>query len=339
MKRRQRFMRQTKHKDEEAGCPSPPLPSGRTLRRQRRPAVGAGQGPSVGAGQGPSVGHPCFGDIDDEKQRDYLDLEVNDTESCPTVKKMKCVPKPNTNFICISDSDEDLSQEEDSWKNNSPAPPSPPAPRPRLQQRPRRSLDSKILEVDRLLSACRSEVDTSGLDDSLSLVPPPDAPKEEVTAKVRCQSKVHRIKLLHDECFHSVVSHIAITCEVEPARVSLFLQEKEISPTDTPLSVQLSITDIIECIITKSALAREGPTHKPANAIALKVQSKEKNSIQIITIGKTEPLSVLMEKYTALVGSGKQRLVFVLDGADLDGTSTPHELDLEDGDLIDVRVM
>ncbi|XP_078729763.1 NFATC2-interacting protein-like isoform X2 [Lampetra fluviatilis] len=196
-----------------------------------------------------------------------------------------------------------------------------------------------MLEVDRLLSACRSEVDTSGLDDSFSLVPPPDAPKEEVTAKVRCQSKVHRIKLLHDECFHSVISHIAITLEVEPARVSLFLHEKEISPTDTPLSVQLSITDIIECIITKSAPAREGPTHKPANAIALKVQSTEKNSTQIITIGKTEPLSVLMEKYTASVGSGKQRLMFLLDGEDLDGTSTPHELDLEDGDLIDVRVM
>lgn len=57
-----------------------------------------------------------------------------------------------------------------------------------------------------------------------------------------------------------------------------------------------------------------------------------------ILFSQTEPLEKLMKAYCEFRRLKRSKLKFVFDGDELSGSETPVDLDMEDEDVIDVRV-
>merc|ERR1712098_837084 len=71
--------------------------------------------------------------------------------------------------------------------------------------------------------------------------------------------------------------------------------------------------------------------------INLKVKSQDGNEI-FFKIKRTTQLKKLMDAYCSRQGVSPQTVRFLFDGVRLAETSTPEQLDMEDGDEIDAMV-
>jgi len=73
------------------------------------------------------------------------------------------------------------------------------------------------------------------------------------------------------------------------------------------------------------------------DTINLKVATQDGNEI-FFKCKKTTPLQKLMTAYCQRQGQTVEMVRFLFDGTRLRGNQTPSELDMEDGDVIDVMV-
>lgn len=83
----------------------------------------------------------------------------------------------------------------------------------------------------------------------------------------------------------------------------------------------------------------ESEEKKPSdvNQINLKVVTQDGNEI-FFKCKMTTPLDKLMKAFCNRNGVAANSVRFLFDGNRINGTQTPSELDMEDGDVIDVMV-
>ena len=66
----------------------------------------------------------------------------------------------------------------------------------------------------------------------------------------------------------------------------------------------------------------------------------DENGIEIyFSLKPTTPLQKLMQVYCNRQGMDMKNLRFMYDGKRIEGAQTPADLDMEDGDTIDVQVV
>uniref|UniRef100_V9L467 NFATC2-interacting protein n=1 Tax=Callorhinchus milii TaxID=7868 RepID=V9L467_CALMI len=239
----------------------------------------------------------------------------------------------------LSESEDDVGR--DTSLDRSPSPPSTPS-FPVDQRGP---AYFAIREVDRnlrdLAAFGSSPLRRPGLSDSedvvyVGVIPSTPPSPREITIKVRCRGQLYRIPLQRTDRLQKVVEHIAEAMEVDAGRLLLLQREEEVPLSETPDSQRLTIADILDCIVMSPSPAADRVSGR--SAISLHLQGQSRRSLQVISIGPTEPLAKLMEDYTDRMGLRRQSVEFYFDGVRLCESSTPTQSDMESGDVIDVRV-
>ncbi|KAL9981634.1 hypothetical protein ACROYT_G010366 [Oculina patagonica] len=231
--------------------------------------------------------------------------------------------------------------------------PSPPPPCPELSTatliriHQRQAKNKKLRELDNVLDNLKKSADNTwsspdslrphsviNLDDSYGL---PSPSERNITVKVRTRSGIKRFNMKAAEPFGQIISALARQEGVTEDKIMLSLSDINILGYDTPISIHLSVADIIECVVVDTPVV-DKMEEDEENKIEIKVQGNDADSKKTFKVLKTDPLEKLMTAYCEFRKLPRSRLKFSFDGEVLKGGETPDQLDMEDEDVIDVRV-
>uniref|UniRef100_UPI0037E840AE NFATC2-interacting protein n=1 Tax=Semicossyphus pulcher TaxID=241346 RepID=UPI0037E840AE len=278
---------------------------------------------------------------------------------------------PSAAIISLSDSEEDESEhvekkaEPEATRCHSPSPPESPV------NKHSRQFLKKISEIDRKLQAvsslltpepkdkrsrCRRgspspEDDdviliNSNNDDDVVLLSPnarvQDSPYSssvrEIPLKIRCRTDVHKIRVLLSTPLSDVVTQLSVILNVPPQRLLLMRKEVEL-PTDATVGeLGLGIADIIECdVMAAEEKSSTDSSSRSRGSITVRLQSKDRDSSQEFSLHKDAPLGSIFSQYTSNMSTiNKRKVRFHFDGSKVTKSQTPAQLDMEDGDIIEV---
>lgn len=154
---------------------------------------------------------------------------------------------------------------------------------------------------------------------------------KEIMVKVRVRGRLQKFPTLEDGTFSDIFEKLAKKEKVEKSRLLVTLGDRRIFPSDTPTGIQLSIADILECVVVHRRLA---PHVK--DTIKIQMQGPFERRKVTFTMGKDEPLEAVMQEYADKNKTDVKTLQFLFDGENLSPESTPKSLDLDNGDCLDV---
>ncbi|XP_059203044.1 NFATC2-interacting protein isoform X1 [Centropristis striata] len=264
---------------------------------------------------------------------------------------------PAAAVVALSDSENDEAEETEN--KSEPAAircPSPPPPESPVQKQSRQ-VQRKISEIDRKLRAVNSLLspepqdrrsrrrrgrqspeERDNQDDVIILTPnsglqdsPYSSPLREIPLKIRCRTDVHKIPVLSATPLSEVVAQLSVILAVPPPRLLLLREEVELPTDSTVGELGLGIADIIECVVMAVEDKRE------ADSITVRLQSKDRASSQEFSLHRDAPLGSVFSRFLSNMSPGAQKtVVFHFDGCRVSHSETPAQLELEDGDIIEV---
>jgi len=162
--------------------------------------------------------------------------------------------------------------------------------------------------------------------------PPPVevAETRKFVVKFRKGGSLHRFKLQVDQPISIVLPHLAAEYNTEPSLILLQLNDVQLDVNSTPEKLGITITDFIEVLIN----ARTEPA--PVPTMKIKIQSiGHRNNCKEYAVIKSKPLREYFFQATKDFGFGAARFRF--DGESVKPSMTPEELDMEEGDCIDIE--
>jgi hypothetical protein len=231
------------------------------------------------------------------------------------------------------------------------SPPSPlPSPPPLVLYTDAQSKQSKtLLKADQLLMELTqpqplSELlveQNSGLEDSL-VATPSSLP---LTLRVRCRGKIHRFAVNKDDPLVLLCAELGKELGVKGEQILLSHRTVTLSTTASPASLGLSTVDIIDAIVVleEQLVNANGGTDGATlslgsgDTVSLKVQSSKKTATY--SIAKTDALSKVMTAFAAVLEVPVSRIKFTFDGDPISPGHTATDLDLENDDIIDARLI
>ncbi|XP_041831989.1 NFATC2-interacting protein [Melanotaenia boesemani] len=157
----------------------------------------------------------------------------------------------------------------------------------------------------------------------------------EIPLKIRCRTDIHKIPVLLSTQLSEVVSRLSVILDVPPPRLLLLRQEEELSTDSTVGELGLGIADIIECVV----MAAEDNRDSSSSIITVRLQGKDRDSSQEFSIHREAPLDSIFSQYLSNMSTSiKRKVRFHYDGFKVTGSETPAQLDMEDGDIIEVWI-
>lgn len=171
--------------------------------------------------------------------------------------------------------------------------------------------------------------------------------------KVLCLNSgvLRRVQMSPKDTFAVIYALMASAEGVQQKDLRLTLRESAVvvKPGDTYRDHGLTICDIVECVVVgkdaSGSSAEAGPSSSNVESlnpheISLNIQCPEFKTGQFATlkISRKAGFRALMTEFAASKGLEIEQLKFSFDGEKLDPESTPEDLDMEDGDCIDVVV-
>ncbi|KAM7371365.1 hypothetical protein PAMP_008617 [Pampus punctatissimus] len=275
--------------------------------------------------------------------------------------------------IGLSDSEEDEAEREqnkpddvDTNKEEAVCCPSPPPPESPVQKQSRQ-VQQQISEINRRLRAVNSLLSPEpegrrvrlhrGLpsdDDVIVMTPNNDdddiivmnphsglqdsaygSSVRKIPLKIRCRTDIHKIPVLSSAPLSDVVRQLSVILAVPSPRLLLLREEVELPADSTVSELGLGIADIIECVVM-AAEDQSGVTDS-SSSITVRLQSKDRDSMQAFSLHREAALGSIFSQYLSKMSAGAQRKVrFQFDGANVTDSQTPAQLDMEDGDIIEI---
>ncbi|XP_067835028.1 NFATC2-interacting protein [Heptranchias perlo] len=195
-------------------------------------------------------------------------------------------------YVTLSDSEEEADRETSfstSRRDRSPSPPSSPTLPDQQTGRAYIAIREANRNLRDLEAFRTSPLKGRGLSESddvvlVGVIPSIPASPREITVKVRCRDHIYRVPMRMTDPLQKVVDHIASRLQVSARRVLLLQNEAEVPLSETPESQNLTIADILDCFIMSEHPGQHDV--KCADKICLRVRGVEKNSSQVIPIGK-----------------------------------------------------
>lgn len=272
-------------------------------------------------------------------------------------------------FVDLCDSEDETESARSSSRTEKAAQtvcsPSPPPPESFIQKPSRRAnpkikeLDRRLQELNSLMSSDRGSrrkplprlQDNKNIimsfedeDDDVIITSPDPAPSgslytapiREIPLKIRCRADLHKIPVLSSTPLSTVVEQLSVKLQVPPSRLLLVRDEVELPTKATMAELGLGIADIIECVVL--AAEKETQPEAAGDVIKLRLQSKDKESTQEFSLHKDAPLGSVFSQYVFghKAAARKKKVCFQFDGCTVSPSQTPAELDMEDGDIIEV---
>ncbi|XP_063077383.1 NFATC2-interacting protein isoform X3 [Engraulis encrasicolus] len=174
-----------------------------------------------------------------------------------------------------------------------------------------------------------------------------NTPARLVNLKIRHRADIHRIQVAQTALLKHAVEELSLKLKVPPSSLLLLHGEAELNTSNTIGQLGLGIADIIDCVVLSEEVrddedgsradgCREGQ-QQADDVITVRLQGKEKGSDKEYTVHKREPLGSILSRYTsALPPAVQKKTRFLFDGAKVIPSNTPFDLDMEDGDVIEV---
>ncbi|KAA0705878.1 NFATC2-interacting protein 45 kDa NF-AT-interacting protein [Triplophysa tibetana] len=262
--------------------------------------------------------------------------------------------------IHLSDSEEEPQQTKAQEFLRSPSPPPPPCSPPVKQSA---QANRKIKEINRKLDAIGSLVCLSpgyqepvveyrnspspvndyDEDDEIIIISDTKRKRplrnedrdvaREISLKFRCRTELHKIPILSTAPLSKAAEQLSIKLNVLPSQILLLRKDVELPVHSSVSELGLGIADIIDCVVTEN----KQEVRKECDVISVRLQGKEKGSAQEYSVKKTAPLGSILSQYVSgLAASARCKVKFLFDGSRVTHNQTPAELDMEDGDVIEV---
>lgn len=257
-------------------------------------------------------------------------------------------PAPPVEFSDESDDESEPQQNQSEPSENQredtrcPSPPPPESPVQKQSNKAKRKLSEinrKLRAVSSILSPepqnrrsgrGRTRLSELEQDDDVIIVGPVDGSDSlrEIPLKIRCRTDVHKVLVLPSTRLSDVVRQLSAILQAPPPRLLLLKEEAEL-PTDATVGqLGLGIADIIECLVIPA---------EEQSSISIKLQGKDRDSSQEFSIHREAPLSSIFSQYLSSLPAGAHRKArFHFDGSAVTGSQTAAQLDMEDGDIIEV---
>ncbi|CAL8265494.1 unnamed protein product [Gadus morhua 'NCC'] len=169
---------------------------------------------------------------------------------------------------------------------------------------------------------------------SPSLEPEDPLVGREIQLKFRCRTEIHRISVVSSRPLGEAVEVLAVKLKVLPSRILLLRKETELPIHSSANQLGLSIADIIDCVVMAEDTKQETQSN---DIITVRIQGIDRGSTQEYSLHKEASLGSILSQYTASRSSGGQaKMNFQFDGSKITASQTPAQLDMEDGDVIEV---
>ncbi|CAM9182157.1 unnamed protein product, partial [Lampetra planeri] len=158
----------------------------------------------------------------------------------------------------------------------------------------------------------------------------------EIPLKIRCRTEVHKLLVQSTTPFSDVIDQLSVILKV-PATRLLLLREAVELPTDSTISeLGLGIADIIDCVVVVSESERIGASGD-SGLITVRLQSKDRDSMQEFSLSREAALGSIFSQYVSnMPARARKNVKFHFDGSKVTDRQTPAQLDMEDGDIIEV---
>ncbi|KAM4598399.1 NFATC2-interacting protein isoform 2-T2 [Polymixia lowei] len=158
----------------------------------------------------------------------------------------------------------------------------------------------------------------------------------EIPLKFRCRTDLHKIPVMSSAPLSEAVDKLSIKLKVPPSRILLLKKEKELPIHLTANELGLSIADIIDCDVLAADDKQEADDNS-SNIITVRLQGKDKGSAQEYSLHREAPLGNILSQYlSSMSGAATHTVHFLFDGTKIKHSQTPSQLDMEDGDVIEV---
>ncbi|XP_071850257.1 NFATC2-interacting protein-like isoform X1 [Apostichopus japonicus] len=294
------------------------------------------------------------GDSDEEENVEQfqakLNARINKSGKPSGSKKSK-----TRNTETVPDDEEDILHVSTPEATPSKLPsPSPPPPPPLELERPRnKRLDKTVRNLDKAYHNAVSMQDiqqkstpTSGcsdqsqsfdvdLDNSFEIA----QNRREMAVKVRTKHGLKRFTLGMDEPLIKIILSLAAEDDVDVNKLSLTCNAEQLNEGETPASLQLKVTDILDCVvIDPSSVPLEDISDliPDEDKVDIKFQGEEKKSVFNFKLPKDEMFKRALEAYSKFLSTPLEELKFWFDGEGVSPMDTPESLDMEEQATIDV---
>ncbi|KAM9780144.1 NFATC2-interacting protein [Neosynchiropus ocellatus] len=160
----------------------------------------------------------------------------------------------------------------------------------------------------------------------------------EIPLKIRCRTDVHKVPVLPTTPLREVIHQLSVLLQVPAARLLLLRKEVELLADSTVAALGLGIADIIDCVVmaTEKGESRSSSNNSD-NSDGITIRLQGNDSLQDFTVQRDAPLDSVFSRYvSSLPDNLRKKVRFHLDGSRVTGSATPAQLDLEDGDIIEV---
>uniref|UniRef100_A0A1A8PQ27 NFATC2-interacting protein n=1 Tax=Nothobranchius rachovii TaxID=451742 RepID=A0A1A8PQ27_9TELE len=183
-------------------------------------------------------------------------------------------------------------------------------------------------------SSVQPDLDHENEDDDVIIMSPDTSDSvREIPLKVRCRADVYKIPVLSSTPLTDVVSQLSVTLKVPPTSLLLLRHDIELPSDSSVGELGLSIADIIECVVMRAE------DQSSSSSSSVRLQCKDKDSSQEYSIHRDTPLDTIFSQYLSSLPSTTRRKVrFHFDGSKVISGQTPAQLDMEDGDIIEVWI-
>lgn len=170
----------------------------------------------------------------------------------------------------------------------------------------------------------------------------PSPSERKITIRIRTRNGVERFSIRMNDRFEGIISDLSKKQDVPVEVISLSFTDSKgnlqtLQAFDTPTSVKLSRTDIIDCIIVNSAPLHD-PLEDEENVVNIKIQGSQADSVKLFKVLKNEPLGNIMQQYADFRKLSRARIAFSFDGETISSDQTPNDLEMDEDNVVDVRV-
>ncbi|XP_055545448.1 uncharacterized protein LOC129730272 [Wyeomyia smithii] len=176
-----------------------------------------------------------------------------------------------------------------------------------------------------------------------------DSDNYDISIKIKWQGSIERHTLRKHQKFADLIAQLAKDVNADPCRVILNLDEQIIDPNDTPDSIGYRITQfitgrvvekkVLDMFAGKRSNSAKGQRKPSAstNTITLKVQSDRWKTPLQIAVGAEQTMKIVLIKCAEELKCAAGEIKLSFDGEAVELESTPSQLGLEDGEILDLR--
>ncbi|XP_078036297.1 DNA repair protein Rad60 [Augochlora pura] len=157
----------------------------------------------------------------------------------------------------------------------------------------------------------------------------------DVNIKILWRSKdLHRLNICRNENFRKIFEHFANLEKVSVDDILITKMDRVIKKTDTPVSINLSVIDILEGGVVKKSTKEETLDE---DIRSIKVQTTNKKNLTIL-VKRDETFEKLWQKCAEELNVEESKMKLYFDGELIAITDTPDSLDIEDEACFDLRL-